>query len=111
MREIFMSYCRHEMTLKALKECKWLGDLDDESEEVIAECARLQKYIIELADEFGCEITNKEDVIKSIEDEKSNLLANLNNMVEYLDSLGCMIWHDDEVVCQIDEEEQRRARV
>ena len=76
MREIFMSYCRHEMTLKALKECKWLGDLDDESEEVIAECARLQKYIIELADEFGCEITNKEDVIKSIEDEKSNLLAN-----------------------------------
>lgn len=41
MREIFMSYCRHEMTLKALKECKWLGDLDDESEEVIAECARL----------------------------------------------------------------------
>lgn len=79
MREIFMNYCRHEMTLKALKECKWLGDLDDESEEVIAECARLQKYIIELADEFGCEITNKEDVIKSIEDEKSNLLANLNN--------------------------------
>lgn len=75
MREIFMSYCRHEMTLKALKECKWLGDLDDESEEVIAECARLQKYIIELADEFGCEI----NVIKSIEDEKSNLLANLNN--------------------------------
>lgn len=86
MREIFMSYCRHEMTLKALKECKWLGDLDDESEEVIAECARLQKYIIELADEFGCESRDGEYYYEmELAEPASDYLNNMALNQEYVE--------------------------
>lgn len=65
---IFMSYCRHQQTKRALQECDWLSDMSEDDTDVIADCARLQKYIIELAEQFGCEITNKQEVLQDIDD-------------------------------------------
>ncbi|ALV24704.1 hypothetical protein CIG2463D_1132 [Campylobacter iguaniorum] len=42
--------------------------MSEDDTDVIADCARLQKYIIELAEQFGCEITNKQEVLQDIDD-------------------------------------------
>ncbi|WP_058893339.1 hypothetical protein [Campylobacter iguaniorum] len=51
-----------------MQECDWLSDMSEDDTDVIADCARLQKYIIELAEQFGCEITNKQEVLQDIDD-------------------------------------------
>lgn len=40
----------------------------DDDANIIDDCARLQKYIVELAERFGCEITNKQEVLRDIDD-------------------------------------------
>lgn len=73
MSHIFMSYCRHEQTLQALNECEWMDDLEQVSQAKIKDCYRLQKAIIELAKQFGCEISNKDEVLDNIKEQAIEL--------------------------------------
>lgn len=71
-RTVFVSQDRHLMTLRSLRECEWINRLagDDEvSEEMAKNCVVLQKYIIKLAESFGCEIPNKQAVLESIDSD------------------------------------------
>lgn len=78
----YMKYCEHQMIKRDLNSCRWSDDLNETNanEDIVCDCVDLQKYIIELAEQFGCEISNKEEVLSNLDEYKEETVLEIRRL-------------------------------